>query len=859
MSTHLTKKKATQFEQHTPMMQQYLRIKAEYPDILLLYRMGDFYECFFADAYRAAELLDITLTKRGNSAGQPIPMAGVPYHAIENYLSKLIEKGESAAICEQIGDPASSKGPVERKVMRIITPGTVSDEALLKRDVDNLLLAITANNDQFGLASLDITSGRFYLLEVTGSEALHSEIERLKPVEILISEHFPRTQLPNHIQGICQRPAWEFERDHATRLLQQQFGTKDLTGFGCADLTVALAAAGALLSYAQHTQRQALPHLQPPRQQNRDASVILDAATRRHLEIDKNLSCNNQHTLLQLLDHTKTAMGSRCLRRWLNRPLRDHQMLIKRQQVLAELIKQACITALQKILQGVGDIERVLARIALKSARPRDLTLLRTTLNVLPQLQAVLQPLTAPYLAEIKQAIQPQPKLYTLLKQAIIDVPPVLIRDGGVIASGYDQPLDELRNLSEHAGQFLLDLEQQERQKSGISTLKVGYNRVHGYYIEISRGQAAQAPAHYLRRQTLKNTERFITPTLKQFEDKILSAQTRALAREKQIYQQLLEKILLQLSPLQALAKQLASLDVLVNLAERAESLNFTSPQFTNENIIQITQGRHPVIEAALSEAFIANDLRLEQKNRMLLITGPNMGGKSTYMRQTALIVLLAYIGSYVPASAATIGPIERIFTRIGASDDLSSGRSTFMVEMTEVAHILHHANQHSLVLIDEIGRGTSTYDGMSLAWACALALVQRRAFTLFATHYFELTQLAEENQPIKNMHVSAVEHDHDIIFLHQVKPGAANRSYGIHVAQLAGVPAAVLAEARKKLAKLEVDSPQHTTNQTAAQSAARSAPDPLHHALTQIDPEQLTPKQALDVLYQLKELQHHD
>jgi len=859
MSNHISKKTFAELAQHTPMMQQYLRIKADHPNILLLYRMGDFYECFFDDAYRAAELLDITLTKRGNSAGEPIPMAGVPYHAIETYLSKLIEKGESAAICEQIGDVTSSKGPVERKVMRIVTPGTVSDEALLKEKVDNLLIAIATQKEQFGIACLDITSGRFYVLEITGRDALHSEIERLKPAEILISEHFPMQLLPAELRGICQRPAWEFALDTAKHLLQQQFNTKDLAGFGCADLTVALSAAGALLSYAQHTQRQSLPHIQSLYKQEQSASIILDATTRRHLEINESLSGKGENTLLQILDATKTSMGSRCLRRWLNRPLRDQQVIIQRQQAITDLIAQTCTESIQTVLQGVGDIERVLARVALKTARPRDLSLLRTTLGILPQLSPILTKLAAPLLQTIKQNTQPQPELYSLLKQAIIDVPPILIRDGGVIATGYDAKLDELRDLSQNAGQFLIDLEQQERQKSGINTLKVGYNRVHGYYIEISRGQAEQAPQHYIRRQTLKNAERFITPELKQFEDKILSAQARALTHEKQLYQQLLETVLQHLPTLQALAENLAKLDVIANLAERAQSLHFTCPKLANKNIIQIRQGRHPVVEKVQSEAFVPNDLELQRKNRMLLITGPNMGGKSTYMRQTALIVLLAYIGSYVPAASAIIGPIEQIFTRIGASDDLASGRSTFMLEMTEIANILHNANEHSLVLIDEIGRGTSTYDGMSLAWACALQLAQIRAFTLFATHYFELTQLANENSNIQNSHVTATEHGHDIVFLHKVEPGPANRSYGIHVAQLAGVPNHVLTQARQKLAQLEIDSRQHENTANHAMQSPASAKTPINDMIAQLNPDQLAPKQALEILYRLKALQDDD
>ncbi len=842
------------FAQHTPMMQQYLRIKAEYPDILLLYRMGDFYECFFDDAYRAAELLDITLTKRGNSAGKPIPMAGVPYHSLEGYLRKLIEKGESAAICEQIGDPTTSKGPVERKVMRIITPGTVSDEALLQQDRDNLLLAVCRQKNTFGIATLDMASGRFHVLEVTTSEALQIEIERLKPAEILISEDLPTNLLGQQMPRICKRPNWEFSFDNAKRLLTEQFTTQDLSGFGCADLKVGLAAAGALLSYAQHTQRQNLSHIQTISAQKPSDSIIIDAASRRHLEIDRSLSNKQENTLFHILDHHKTSMGSRCLRRWLNRPLRNQARVIERQQAIAKLQQQA-IEPLQMVLQNVGDVERVLARIALKSARPRDLTLLRTTLTTLPELQKILQPLNATLLKTIQQQIAPQPKLLDLLKKAIIDVPPILIRDGGVIAAGYDKELDELRNLSENAGQFLLELEKRERQQSNIATLKVGYNRVHGYYIEISRGQADAAPAHYIRRQTLKNAERFITPELKQFEDKILSAQARALAREKQLYEILLDEVATQLSVLQALAKHLAVLDVLVNLAERAESLNFNCPTLTDKNVLNIQQGRHPIVEKIQTTAFVPNDLELNEKHRMLLITGPNMGGKSTYMRQTALIVLLTYIGSYVPAASATIGPVEQIFTRIGASDDLASGHSTFMLEMIEIANILNNANEYSLVLVDEIGRGTSTYDGMALAWACALQLAKMRAFALFATHYFELTQLANVNAIIKNVHVSAAEQGHDIIFLHRVENGPASRSYGLHVAKLAGVPNKVLAQAHDKLSELETIG--NANAEPIGKNIKPSINSNLENLLANIQPDELTAKEALDILYQLKNNDH--
>jgi DNA mismatch repair protein MutS len=836
--------------QHTPMMQQYLRIKAECPDMLLLYRMGDFYECFFDDAHRAARLLDITLTHRGNSAGEPIPMAGVPYHAIDNYLAKLIAQGESAAICEQIGDPALSKGPVERKVVRIITPGTVTDEALLNANQDNTLVALAIEKKQIGIATLDLTNGYFEIYEISESANLLNELERIKPAEILLADNSV-FHLANYSASITKRPVWDFELATAKRLLNQQFGTRDLTGFGCEELTAAICAAGALLQYVKHTQRQALPHLQTLKRRYLEDTLSIDATTRRHLEITESLSGNPKNTLFSVLDQTKTSMGRRCLKRWLNQPLRRHERITQRQDAIAEILQQDLFEKVQNILQNFGDVERVLARIALKSARPRDLTTLRSALNLLSELQPALTSLSTPLLEKLKHYTQTFPELQQLLTKAIIDEPPTLIRDGGVLARGYDSELDTLRELSENASQFLADLELKERQATNIPSLKVSFNRVHGYYIEISRGQAELAPQHYIRRQTVKNAERYITHELKAFEDKILSAQSRALAREKMLYEALLEQLLVYLPRLQQLAKGLAALDVLFNLAERAETLNLQRPQLTLNPQIIIKQGRHLVIEQVQEQPFVPNDTIFDEHTRLLMMTGPNMGGKSTYMRQIALIVLLTYLGSYVPAQSAAIGPIDKLFTRIGASDDLSSGRSTFMVEMTEMANILHHANEHSLILVDEIGRGTSTYDGLALAWACGLALANIQAYTLFATHYFELTFLTEHASVIKNYHVGATEHDEKIIFLHHVLPGPANKSYGIQVAQLAGMPANVLNTAREKLKQLQA--PTLTHEKSALPSSFL-----VEQQLLAIDPDQLSPKEALELLYKLRQLVHN-
>jgi DNA mismatch repair protein MutS len=839
------------------MMQQYLRIKAEHPDTLLFYRMGDFYELFYEDAQKVARILDITLTARGQSGGKPIPMAGVPYHAAESYVAKLLRTGLSIAVCEQVGDPKTSVGPVDRQVVRILTPGTVSDAAFLEEGRDNLLAAVHVHQDRYGIATLDISSGRFNLLEVIGKEALQSELERLQPTELLISEdaelHLTREAIP----GLRRRPPWEFELETALRLLTQQMQTHDLHGFGCSDLSVAICAAGSLLQYAKETQRAAMPHVRALQAERREESVILDAATRRNLEITTNLAGGTENTLAAVMDKTASSMGSRLLKRWLNRPLRDQARLCERQQSIAALLTDRVYLSLHDVLSQIADLERILARVALKTARPRDLAHLRDTLAVLPALQHVLRPINATLLQQLSRDIGEFPALSQLLTQAIIENPPVVIRDGGVIAPGYDAELDELLALSENAGSFLVELEERERKRTGLSTLKVGYNRVHGYYIEISRLQAETVPVDYTRRQTLKNAERYITPELKLFEDKALSSRDKALAREKELYDALLDIILQELLPLQTAAQALAEVDVLANFAERADSLNLCCPVFSNEAQITITEGRHPVVEAVLKKPFVPNDVRLDEQQRMLVITGPNMGGKSTYMRQIALIVLLAQIGSFVPATAAVIGPIDRIFTRIGAADDLASGRSTFMVEMTETANILHNATAYSLVLMDEVGRGTSTFDGLSLAWASAEYLAKRvQALTLFATHYFELTVLAEQIPTVANVHLGATEHGDKIIFLHTVNPGPASQSYGIHVAQLAGVPLIVIQQAKLKLRELE-NQAYHAPVGKPQQADIFASLAPEHPVLTllqTIDPDKLSPREAMDVIYQLKD-----
>ncbi len=791
---------------HTPVMQHYLGVKAAYPEQLLFYRMGDFYELFYDDAKRAALLLDLTLTHRGQSAGTPIPMAGVPHHAIENYLARLVKLGESVVLCEQTGEAIGGKGPMERQVTRVITPGTLTDDALLDAKRDNILLAIYQQRNQMGMAWVDLSGGRFYLLQVDNQESLLAELSRLKPAELLLDNAFAE-QLNFAQTSLQRRPAWEFDLQAARDRLKKQFKISDLHSLGEQDYCVAFCAAGCLLVYLEATQRQALPHLTQITLEKRDNYLQLDAATQRHLELFENSRGGIEHTLLELLDHTASNMGSRLLKRWLARPLRNHQPLLARLAALAELISKQQLEAIWQLLRLTADIERIATRVALNSARPRDLVQLRQTLQCLPELHAKLSDSQTLLLQTLYQQLTPQPELQTLLEHAIVETPPVMIRDGGVIASGFDEELDQLRALNANANQALAALEAAEKQRSGLSSLKFGFNRVHGYYLELSRTQsnAQPLPAHYQRKQTLKATERFTTPELKLFEDQVLSAESKALMREKWLYQHILDEIKTHLSALRVLAEGLAHLDVLNTLAARSAELNWQPPELVAERGLLIKKGRHPVIEPLVYPRFIANDLTLTPGAHTLLITGPNMGGKSTYMRQTALIVLLTHIGSYVPAQKAIIGPVDSIFTRIGAQDDLALARSTFMTEMVETAYILRHATANSLVLIDEIGRGTSTHDGMALAYACCAHLAENlHAFTLFSTHYFELTQLPQRYSGIRNVHLQAKTDQNQLVFLYEVTPGCANKSYGLEVAALAGIPTNVLAHAKAYLADID-------------------------------------------------------
>ena len=863
---------ATSVDEHTPMMQQYLRIKAQHPDVLLFYRMGDFYEMFYDDARRAAQLLDIALTQRGASAGAPIPMAGVPAVTLDTYLAKLVRKGESVAICEQRGNVTKAKGPMEREVVRIVTPGTVTDDALLEERRDNLIASVYAANDRYGLAWLDLSAGRFSVTEVSGAAALEAEIERLSPAEMLAPDGaLSIVALSSGDRPWRLRAPWHFDLDSATRALTDQFRTHDLAGFGCADKPLAIAAAGALLAYVRETQKSALPHLMSITTEERDGALIMDPATRRNLELDESLAGKAELTLAGIFDRTATAMGGRMLRRWLHRPLRDRAVLRLRYNAVATLMN-ADYAAIAETLKAIGDLERIIARIALRSARPRDLAQLRAALAVLPRLNdrlaATPSPLLQELVAELAQRDCGYREDFALLTRALVESPPHHLRDGGVIAAGYDAELDELRLLGSNTDQFLLDLEQRERERSGLSSLKLGFNRVQGFYIEVSRSQAARVPAEYLRRQTVKSAERFITPELKSFEDKVLGARDRALAREKALYEALLDHFISRLPVMQSTTAAVAQIDVLTCFAERAAALDCVQPELVEEPLLVIDAGRHPVVERAGREPFVPNDLRFDDARRMLIITGPNMGGKSTYMRQTALIVILAHIGCYVPARRAVIGPIDRIFTRIGASDDLAGGRSTFMLEMTETANILNNATSMSLVLMDEVGRGTSTFDGLSLAWACAAFIAAKiRAFTLFATHYFELTSLAGEAPGVANVHVEAVEHGEALVFLHSVKNGPANQSYGLQVAALAGIPKSVTAQARRYLTELERErdalrtstSPQAELDLFAAAPKPAPPQSPALDALRAADPNSLSPREALDLLFKLQTLDRGD
>ncbi|MFP6780722.1 MAG: DNA mismatch repair protein MutS [Gammaproteobacteria bacterium] len=841
---------------HTPMMQQYLRIKAEHPDILLFYRMGDFYELFFDDARRASELLSISLTKRGTSNGEPIPMAGVPYHAIDPYLARLIRLGESAVICEQIGDPATSKGPGERKVSRIVTPGTLVEDELLDERQDNILAALNVIDSRYGLAWLELSSGRFSLTEVDSIAEVCGELARLGPAELLLPESFSTTALGSASSKYQARPDWFFDATSSRRVLCERFKTLDLSGFGCDDKNVGIGAAGCLLKYCEENYRSEISHLRGIATEQRSDSILMDPATRRNLEISVNLQAQSSApTLVELLDTTATTMGGRLLRRWMHAPIRDHETLKQRNHAVGELVTTPALDDMREGLREICDVERISTRVALKSARPRDLSQLRQSIAAIPALRALFGGIDSPHIQQLVSRCSEHVAVLELLNRALVETPPVLIRDGGVIADGYNAELDELRTLSSDADQYLLDLESREQQRTGLTSLKVGYNRVHGYYIEINRSHSDNVPEDYTRRQTLKSSERFLTPELKHFESRILSAKEKALRLEKALYEELMGHLGADVAALQRTASLISEFDVLASFAERADALSMVAPQFTDQRGLNIQQGRHPIVEHVNRGEFVPNDVELSNEDHMLLITGPNMGGKSTYMRQTAVIVVMAHIGSFVPASAAEFGPIDAIFTRIGAADNLAGGQSTFMVEMTETANILHNASDTSLVLIDEIGRGTSTFDGVALAWAAAEHLASaNRALTLFATHYFELTGLAEIHAQIRNVRLDALDDGGDIIFMHAVRPGSASRSYGLAVAQLAGIPVDVVARAKQQLEIIE-----SRVLVLPDQDAVKQIPlfddqiGQIRTILNNADPDNISPRDALGLIYELR------
>lgn len=848
----------------TPMMRQYLDIKSQYPNYLLFYRMGDFYELFFEDAHKAARLLNIALTHRGQSDGKPIPMAGVPHHAADNYLRKLVNQGESIVICEQMETASQQKGPIKRAVTRILTPGTMTDDAFLEAKQDNILMAIYNQNNSpdkhhssFGIATLNISSGTFLTNEIHNLSALLAEISRIQPVEVImmeqsgLSSHLNLTPLP----VITERPSWDFDYESAYSLLCKQFNTQHLMGFGLETYHLATRAAGALLQYIHYTQRSALPHIHCITVEKNNEAILIDAQSRKHLELTHSMIGDDHHTLINILDKTATPMGARLLRRWLNQPLQNQKILQERQRAITTLLEHTICDTLYQSLRGINDLERILGRIALGNAKPRDLVQLRETLIHLPTIHSAMAPVVQhPTFQTIQSSLGTFNELTERLKTSIAQHPPLLLREGGVIAEGYDEALDELRQIHHNHHQFLIDLENKERERTGITALKIRYNKIQGYSIEISRTEKKLVPENYIRKQTLKNIERYITPELKDFEDKILSANIRALEREKILFEELIQIICQVLIPLQQSAVAIATLDVINNLAMRAESLNYVCPKLTETPGISIQNGRHPVLESLMSSSFTPNHTNLDRDHKMLIITGPNMGGKSTYMRQTALIVLLAYIGSFVPATSATIGPIDQIFTRMGAADDIASGRSTFMVEMTETAYILNSATHNSLVLMDEVGRGTSTFDGLSLAYASAYYLsVHIQAFTLFATHYFELTQLADQLNSIHNVHVAALENNDDLVFLHELKSGPANRSYGLQVAKLAGIPAAVIQTAKEKLTYLETNSTHSAPFDNKLENlSAETNTHPIIQKLRDLKIDELSPKAALNLIYDL-------
>ncbi|CCG19185.1 DNA mismatch repair protein MutS [Taylorella asinigenitalis 14/45] len=854
----------------TPMMQQYFNLKSQAgDDVLLMFRMGDFYEMFYDDAQLASRILNLTLTKRGHTGGNDIPMAGIPVQSLDQYLSRLVASGLSVAIGEQVGDPASSKGPVERKLVRIITPGTITDENLLPQKSDSLILCIYSKGVHSGITWLNLANGDFASSEIL-SKSLDQELYRLSPAEIIVPES--SNYKFSYKCTITKVPDWHFDLKECTLRLKEFFKIDDLSVFGLGvEASLNIISAGCLLRYIVKTQNENLGHIKKIYIESESRFLGLDPFTRKNLELTESLSSSKGPTLFSTLDNCETGMGSRLLRNWIHNPLKNNSEINERQTNVSQFLQPTneefsisqILKTLKDQLKPITDIERLSSRVAMLTIKPKELAKLRDSLHTL---EVVRKFLLENYgnLSINLECIPKAEELKEYLSRAIATEPSTQIRDGGVIAKGFDAELDDLRNTSSNNGSFLLEYETKLKEATGISLLRVEYNRVQGFFIEIPKSRAENVPDTFRRKQTLKNVERFTTPELKQWEDKILSADERALKREKYLYDEILQNIQIWVSLLQDIAKLVASIDVYSALAYHAYNNNWIKPELVEGTSIAIEQGRHPVVERTI-EKFTANDCFLNSENRMQIITGPNMGGKSTYMRQTALIVLLARMGSYVPAESASIGEVDAIFTRIGASDDLAGGRSTFMVEMIEAASILTNSTNGSLVLMDEIGRGTSTYDGLSLAWAIACRLLNHnKSLTLFATHYFELTRLVDEYKGIANVHLSAVETSDGLVFMHEVHDGPANKSYGIQVAQKAGLPMAVIKQAQNVLERLnQSNSSQMDLFDTQVSDIDVSFEDPaetrdkfknLQDFISDIDPDELSPREALETLYRLKD-----
>lgn len=866
---------------NTPMMRQYLEIKSEYPDAILFFRLGDFYEMFHEDAVTASRVLGLTLTSRNKGAAEQVPLCGIPYHSSQGYIARLVGNGFKVAVCEQVEDPRAVKGIVKRQVTEVVTPGLVVDTDTLQPKENNFLMALCQADEDLGVAFVDITTGDFRVTQCRDLDELGSEVLSIAPREVLIADDETgqalHAALREQLEGrlVNPLPGWVYEYDRARGLLLDFFQVKSLDGFGCESLPAAVRAAGAVLHYLEESRKGGLDHIRTPATYLTQDYLILDAATRRNLELTGTMAEGRKKgSLLGVLDRTVTAMGGRKLRHWISYPLASVSRIQARHAALAELVEKSLLRAdLHEALDGVYDLERLAGKISMANANAKDLIALRASVARLPGMLEQLGSLDAALLNELATRIDPLDDVSELIGRAIVDEPPFVLREGGLIRDGYNEELDELRTISRDGKGWIARLEQQERERTGIGSLKVRFNKVFGYYIEVTRTHLARVPEDYERKQTLVNAERFITPALKEYESKVLGAEERTVTLEYDLFQQVRQQVALQGRRLQETADALAALDVLLALATVAHDGNYVRPEVDESTVLTIEEGRHPVIERmSLEERFVPNDAILDtRENQLLIITGPNMAGKSTYMRQVALITLMAHMGSFVPARQAHIGLVDRIFTRVGASDNLASGHSTFMVEMTETANILNHATQRSLIVLDEIGRGTSTFDGVSIAWAVAEYLhdnTRVAAKTLFATHYHELAELARTRDRVQNWNIAVKEWNDQIIFLRRIVKGSASHSYGIQVARLAGIPLQVIDRAKEVLHNLEagelaLEEPPPLARKRGQKRPAESpqlslfaaGPDPLREKLQEIDVSVLTPLEALNVLDGLKKL----